>query len=42
MAPALARAAAALVLGRALPADIAAQGVVPADIAPDRPALGDL
>ena len=42
MAPALARAAAALVLGRALPADIAAQGVAPADIAPDRPALGNL
>ncbi len=42
MAPALARAAAALVLGRPLPADIAAQGVAPADIAPDRPVPGNL
>ena len=42
MAPALARAAAALVLGRALPVDIAAQGVAPVDIAPYRPALGNL
>ena len=40
MAPALARAAAALVMGRAWPADIAAQGVAPEDIAPDRRALG--
>lgn len=39
MAPALARAAAALVLGRALPADIAAQGVTAADISPARKAL---
>ncbi len=40
MAPALARAAAALVMGRPLPADIAAQGLVLDDIAPDRLALG--
>jgi D-arginine dehydrogenase len=40
MAPALARAAAALVMGQAFPADIAAEGVVPDDMAPDRPALG--
>lgn len=39
MAPALARAAAALLLDRPLPADIAAQGVVAADLAPGRPAL---
>lgn len=39
MAPALARAAAALVLGRALPADIAAHGVHEADISPARAGL---
>jgi D-arginine dehydrogenase len=36
MAPALARAAAALLLGQPLPADIAAQGVSAADLSPDR------
>ena len=36
MAPALARAAAALVLGQALPADIAAQGVTPQALSPQR------
>ena len=39
MAPALARAAAALLLGQDLPADIAAQGVRAEDIAPGRLAL---
>jgi D-arginine dehydrogenase len=39
MAPALARAAAALLLGRALPADIVAQGVTAEDISPARAAL---
>jgi D-arginine dehydrogenase len=39
MAPALARAAAALVLCRELPPDIAEQGVTAQDLAPDRPAL---
>lgn len=39
MAPALARAAAALLLGRALPDDIAAQGVSAADISPTRATL---
>jgi D-arginine dehydrogenase len=39
MAPALARAAAALLLGRPLPHDIVAQGVTPADLAPARAAL---
>jgi len=39
MAPALARAAAALVLGRDLPADIAAQGVTAEAISPSRQAL---
>ena len=36
MAPALARAAAALVLGQALPEDIAAQGVTPQALSPER------
>lgn len=36
MAPALARAAAALVLGQTLPADIAAQGVTPQALSPQR------
>jgi D-arginine dehydrogenase len=36
MAPALARAAAAMLLGHALPADIAAQGVTPQALSPDR------
>jgi D-arginine dehydrogenase len=36
MAPALARAAAALLLDQALPADIAAQGVTPQALSPDR------
>ena len=36
MAPALARAAAALVLGQALPEDIAAQGVTPQALSPQR------
>jgi D-arginine dehydrogenase len=36
MAPALARAAAALVLGQALPEDIAAQGVTPPALSPQR------
>jgi D-arginine dehydrogenase len=36
MAPALARAAAAMLLGQALPADIAAQGVTPQALSPDR------
>ncbi len=39
MAPALARTAAALLLGRPLPADIAAQGVRAEDLSPSRPAL---
>ena len=39
MAPALARAAAALVLGQALPNDILAQGVTPQDLSPARPSL---
>jgi D-arginine dehydrogenase len=39
MAPALARAAAALVLGHPLPADVAAQGVRESDLSPARPAL---
>ena len=39
MAPALARAAAALVLDRPLPDDILAQGVRPHDLSPMRPAL---
>lgn len=39
MAPALARAAAALVLDRALPDDILAQGVRPHDLSPMRPSL---
>ena len=39
MAPALARAAAALVLDRPLPDDILAQGVTPHDLSPMRPAL---
>jgi D-arginine dehydrogenase len=39
MAPALARAAAALVLGQPLPADVAAQGVRESDLSPARPAL---
>ena len=39
MAPALARAAAALLLGRPLPADIVAQGVSAADLSPARAAL---
>ena len=39
MAPALARAAAAMLLGRRLPDDIAAQGVCAADLSPSRPAL---
>ena len=41
MAPALARAAAALLMERPLPADILAQGVTAEDIAPARAALGD-
>ena len=36
MAPALARAAAAMLLGQALPADVAAQGVTPQALSPDR------
>ncbi len=36
--PALGRAAAALVLGRALPADLTARGIAEADLAPDRAA----
>jgi len=36
MAPALARAAAAILLGQALPADIAAQGVTPHALSPNR------
>jgi len=36
MAPALARAAAAMLLGHALPADIAAQGVTPQALSPNR------
>jgi D-arginine dehydrogenase len=40
MAPALARAAAALLLGEPFPADIAAQGISAADLAPTRPGLG--
>ncbi|MEI8266835.1 MAG: FAD-binding oxidoreductase [Betaproteobacteria bacterium] len=36
MSPALARAAAAMLLGQALPADIAAQGVTPQALSPDR------
>jgi D-arginine dehydrogenase len=36
MAPALARAAAALLRGQALPADIAAQGVTPQALSPRR------
>jgi D-arginine dehydrogenase len=36
MAPALARAAAAILLGQALPADIAAQGVTAQALSPDR------
>jgi D-arginine dehydrogenase len=39
MAPALARAAAALVLGRPLPQDIEAQDVTPGDLSPARAAL---
>ena len=39
MAPSLARAAAALLLGQPLPADIAAQGVSAGDLSPARPAL---
>jgi len=39
MAPALARAAAALLLGRGLPADIAAQGVSAGELSPARAAL---
>ena len=39
MAPGLARAAAALVLGQALPADIAALGVTAEALSPERPAL---
>jgi D-arginine dehydrogenase len=41
MAPALARAAAALLMGQALPADIVAQGVKAEDISPARAALRD-
>ncbi len=40
MAPALARAAAAMVLGRSLPEDIAAQGVTTAELSPARASLG--
>jgi D-arginine dehydrogenase len=40
MAPALARTAAALLLGKPLPADVAAWGVVAADIAPARAGIG--
>ncbi len=39
MAPALARTAAALLLEKPLPDDVAAEGVAAADIAPNRPAL---
>jgi len=39
-APALARTAAALALGRPVPPDIAAEGVTAAALAPDRPSLG--
>ncbi|NJD31344.1 MAG: FAD-binding oxidoreductase [Gammaproteobacteria bacterium] len=39
MAPALARTAAALLLAKPLPDDVAAEGVVAADLAPDRTAL---
>ncbi|MES2496451.1 MAG: FAD-binding oxidoreductase [Pseudomonadota bacterium] len=39
-APALARTAAALAMRRALPADLVAEGVRPADLAPDRLARG--
>jgi D-arginine dehydrogenase len=39
MAPALARAAAALLLGQALPADVAAQGLHAAELSPARAAL---
>jgi D-arginine dehydrogenase len=39
MAPGLARAAAALLLGKPWPDDLAAEGVTPADIYPSRPAL---
>jgi D-arginine dehydrogenase len=42
MAPALARAAAALLLGQPLPDDILAQGVRPDDLSPARAALRDL
>ncbi|MEQ8842565.1 MAG: FAD-dependent oxidoreductase [Acidimicrobiales bacterium] len=39
MAPALARAAAALVVDGELPTDLSAAGLTPADLAPDRPTL---
>jgi D-arginine dehydrogenase len=39
MAPALARTAAALLMGQPVPADVAAQGVNEGDLSPDRPAL---
>jgi len=39
MAPALARAAAALVIGRSLPEDVRAQGVTERDLSPERPGL---
>ena len=39
MAPALARTAAALLMGQAVPADVAAQGVRADDVSPARPAL---
>lgn len=40
MAPALARAAAGVLLDGRLPADVVAEGLSPEDLAPDRPALG--
>jgi D-arginine dehydrogenase len=39
MAPALARTAATLLLGKPLPDDVQAQGITAADLAPDRAAL---
>ena len=42
MAPALARTAAALLMGQSVPADVAAQGVRADDVSPARPALRSL
>jgi D-arginine dehydrogenase len=41
MAPALARVGAGLILGERLPADVAALGISPEQLAPDRPSLAD-